>query len=359
MAEDQDDSQKTEEPTQKRLDESLKKGQVAFSKEVSNFLLLLMFTLLLGMNIPGMTKDVTLYLSQYIEFSHEFFIEKDSGNVYGLMKRLVQDIGMLVALPFMALLVTALLSALLQNGIVLSVDPIIPKLEKISVFKGIKRLFSLKSVMEFVKGIVKISIVGVVALIAVWPDLGMLKSMHDYTILALMEFILDLSIRLLIGVCVVMAVIAALDYMYQKFEYLKSLRMSKQDIKDEYKQSEGNPEVKAKLRAIRQERAQRRMMSAIPDADVVITNPTHFAVALQYEMGVHNAPIVVAKGQDFLALKIQEIAREHDVAIVSNPPLARALFASSEIDEEVPLEHYNAVAEVIGYVYRMKGKIPA
>jgi flagellar biosynthetic protein FlhB len=180
--------------------------------------------------------------------------------------------------------------------------------------------------------------------------------MHDMDMAAILWVLHHLSIKMLIGVCSAMAVIAILDFLYQRFEYLKNLRMSKQDIKDEFKQSEGSPEIKAKLRQMRMERARKRMMAAVPTADVVITNPTHFAVALKYDTAKHAAPHVVAKGQDNVALNIRKLAEENNIPIVQNPPLARALYETTDLDEQVPEEHFKAVAEVIAYVYKLKGK---
>ena len=180
--------------------------------------------------------------------------------------------------------------------------------------------------------------------------------LYDYSMPGFMQFTASTSSNILIGVCSLMFLIAALDYLYQRYEYLKSLKMSKRDIKDEFKSTEGSPEIRAKLREIRRERASKRMMAAVPNADVVITNPTHFSVALQYDES-KTAPLVLAKGQDETALRIREVAKEHDIPIVQNPPLARALYQYVEIDEEIPVEHYKAVAEIIRYVYELKGKL--
>lgn len=354
MSEEQDESQKTEEPTQRRIDEAVKKGQVAFSREVSNFLMLLTFTLVIAMLAPYLMRKTTLMLSYYIESSNDIFI--DQQNYQFLLTGLFKGAALIMLLPVAGTIFSAFLSSLLQNGFIISNEPIVPKLEKISPIKGLKRLFSMRSFMEFVKGVIKITIVGTVAVLAIWPELHKIEGLHEESIAAILALLQHLALRMMIGICSVMAVIAVLDYLYQRFEYLKSLRMSKQDIKDEYKQSEGNPEVKAKLKHLRMERARKRMMAAVPNADVVITNPTHFAIALQYDGEKHRAPIVVAKGVDNIALKIREIAKENDVPIVENPPLARSLYDIAELDEPIPEEHYKAVAEIIAYVYKRKGK---
>ena len=259
--------------------------------------------------------------------------------------------------PALIAVTAAFVSALGQNGVIASFEPIIPKLEKISVLKGIKRLFSLKSVVELLKGIAKISLVAIVGFVAIYPELIRMETLHTYSMDNMLALLNTLAIRILIGASVIMGVVAVADYAYQKHEYIKNLRMSKKDIKDELKQTEGNPEVRARLRQIRMQRAQERMMAAVPTADVVITNPTHFSIALKYDQESMRAPVCVARGQDHIALKIREIAKEHDITIVENPPLARALFDTMDIDEEIPNEQYQAVAEVISYVYKLKGKL--
>jgi flagellar biosynthetic protein FlhB len=302
-------------------------------------------------------RQAVISLRRFIERAHDFRL--DDGNIIAIFTETVADVAVIMMLPILAMVVVALASSFFQNGVVISAESIQPKLEKISVFKGIKRLFSVRSLVEFIKGILKISIVGFSAYVAVADDLSNLEDLVNSSIPDIVDLISELALKMVIGACAIMGVIAFLDLMYQKFEYIKSMKMSKQEIKDEYKQSEGDPHIKAKLRQIRMERAQNRMMQAVPDADVVIRNPTHFAIALKYDDKTMPAPMVLAMGQDHVALKIIEVAEESDVVVVTNKPLARALFDSSEIDQEIPLEHYKAVAEVIGYVYRLKGKSKA
>lgn len=210
--------------------------------------------------------------------------------------------------------------------------------------------------VEFIKGILKLIIVGGIAYILLAPEFDRLEALLQMDVIDLLREIQVLIIRMMIGVVSIMAVIAALDYAYQRYEHLKQMRMSRQEVRDEYKQSEGDPQVKARLRQIRTERARTRMMAAVPQADVVVTNPTHFAVALQYDSESMAAPTVVAKGADDVAFRIRDIANDNDVPIVENPPLARALFAGVDIDQQIPEEHYKAVAQLISYVYGLKGR---
>ncbi len=253
----------------------------------------------------------------------------------------------------------ALATGLVQSGLIMAPDRIKPKLEKISLISGVKRLFSMRSLTEFAKGLFKISVVGFVATMLMLPEFASLDQIPKLEVSDMLGYLHGLIGRLLIGVLSIITVIAALDFLYQKFEHLKQNRMSRQEIKDEMKHTEGDPIIKQRLRQIRHDRARKRMMAAVPEASVVITNPTHFAVALKYELDEMSAPVLIAKGVDHLAFRIREIAREADVPIVENPPLAQALHAGVEVDDQIPPEHYKAVAEIIGYVFRLKGKMRA
>nr|NIR60380.1 flagellar biosynthesis protein FlhB [Gammaproteobacteria bacterium] len=242
-------------------------------------------------------------------------------------------------------------------GLVFSTEPIAPKLEKLSLAKGLKRLFSSRSLVEFLKGLAKISIVTAVVVLLLWPEQEVIPNVTAMTAAQFVGMLQGLAVRILVAVLAVMTVIAVLDFLYQKHQHLKRLRMSKQELKEEFKQTEGDPMIKARLRQIRMERARRRMMAAVPEADVVVTNPTHYAVALKYDPQMTEAPVLTAKGIDSIALRMREVAEQHDVPIVENPPLSRALYDNVELDQEIPPEHYRAVAEVIGYVMRLKGKL--
>jgi flagellar biosynthetic protein FlhB len=260
-------------------------------------------------------------------------------------------------LPAFALsLVAVFAGPVLQRGFVIATERLHPKLDHLSPMAGFKRIFSLRSVVEFGKSLAKLLIVGAVAAVLLLPELDRLPLLPSFDEFQLLHEMHALALRLVAGVLAVLAALAAFDYGYQWFSFRKSMRMTKEEMKEEYKQTEGDPVVKGKLRQIRQARARQRMMAAVPDASVVITNPTHYAVALKYEAGDRGAPKCVAKGADAIAAKIREVATAHGVPLVENPPLARALYASMDIDEEVPEEHYKAVAEVISYIFRLKGK---
>lgn len=350
----QDQDQKTEDPTQKRLEEARKKGQIVSSREINHLFLLGVMALMIAWAAAPLMHSAKLMLLPFIERPHDFDTSTHSIGV--ILRDIWIDSSVVLLIPVLATVAAALAAGILQTGFNVSGEPVIPKLEKISPLKGLKKMFSLRSVAEFVKGILKLIIVSLVAWKVVSGDLLMFKTLPNHEVEGLLVFLLDLTTRIMVGVCIAMFFIALLDYLYQRYEFMKSMRMSKQEIKDEYKQQEGDPIIKQRLRQLRMERARKRMMASVPSADVVITNPTHYSVALKYDSGKMQAPSVVAKGADFIALKIREIARENDVPLVENPPLARALYAAVDIDEEIPFEHYKAVAEIISYVYQLKGR---
>ena len=354
MAEGDDDLEKTEEPTPKKLRDAAEKGQVAFSKEVNNFLYLLILTMMIIFIIPFMAYEGIGYLSRFIGMSHD--IDVNPSNLNDLISSTISEIALIFMIPVVLAIIAAFASSLLQNGVVFSTETIMPKLEKISVMKGLERMFSMKSLMEFVKGLLKITMIAVVAYLVFRNQLDEIIELSQLTLAGINALIQDIAIQIMAYVTAIVAVIAVIDFSYQKYEFTKSMRMSIKEVKEELKQSEGDPQIKAKLRQIREERAKKRMMSKVPEADVVIRNPTHYAIALEYKQEKMNAPVIVAMGQDNLALTIIEKAEENQVPVVTNRTLAKALYESAELDEEIPLEHYKAVAEIIAYVYKMEKK---
>lgn len=357
MADEQDKESKTEEPTQRRLDEALKRGQVIASREVSSFFLLCCFAFILLALLPNSMDDLRRVMFPFVAQPEDY--ELDFNNFRHVMRDVsLQVIGLMV-LPITLALVAVFIPNILKGKWVFSLDPLAPKLDKISPLKGWQRLFSMKSFVEFFKGMLKIAAVGVVGVIAVYAYKEEVRQLLDKEAVEMLAYLLTLAKRILIGVLCLMFLIAIADYLYQRFEYMKNLRMTKQELKDEYKQQEGDPQIKQRLRAIRVERARKRMMANVPTADVVITNPTHFAVALKYDSLTMPAPVVVAKGVDEVAFRIRELAEKNKITIVRNPPLARVLYDTTDVDELIPYEYFKAVAEVIGYVYKLRGhKLP-
>ncbi|MEC9266563.1 MAG: flagellar biosynthesis protein FlhB [Pseudomonadota bacterium] len=354
MSEQPDDSQKTEEPTSKRLRDARSKGQVAVSREINTWVLLFGTGLMIALVFPTLMVDMTRIFMSFLDRPHDLLT--DRGGLGAVTTELVVAIATILAIPMGVFVILALISGVSQTGFNFATKPIEPELSKISPMKGLQRLFSMKQFVEFIKGILKIVLVAIVGIVLLMPELDRLDTLPTMPVSELLIEIQALVLRIFIGILAVLFVIAILDVIFQRMQHIKQLRMTKQEVKEEYKNTEGDPQVKGRLRQIRMQRARERMMQAVPTADVVVTNPTHFAVALAYKPETMEAPILVAKGQDLVAQRIRTIAEENDVAIVENPPLARALYATVEIDQEVPPEHYEAVAKVISYVFGLSGK---
>ena len=357
MAEAGEDSQRTEEPTQRRIDEARQKGQVASSREVGHWFMILAATVIVTVFAPAMLADIGRALTPFLAATEA--IPTGTDDLRAALIATMRELALACLLPLGVLVAAAVAAGVLQHGLLASTERIRPQLDRISPLAGAKRLFSLRTMTEFLKGLAKVAIVSTVATMLLWPAMGDLANLAAVETTQLLDHTQVLAVRVLAGVLSVMTLVAGLDFLYQKFELLKKLRMSRQELKEEFRQSEGDPIIKSRLRRIRMERARRRMMAAVPEADVVITNPTHVAVALKYDPAIMAAPRVAAKGIDHMARRIRELAEEHDVPVVENPPLARGLHAAVEIDQEVPPEHYRAVAQVIGYVMRLKGRAGA
>jgi flagellar biosynthetic protein FlhB len=270
-----------------------------------------------------------------------------------LAKALALHVLGAVGIPLLLLTFAALVGNAVQHRIVFSVDPLMPSLSKISPMAGFGRLFSKQALANFVKGLVKLVLFGTVIGALLWPQRHRVGGFIDTDPVLILPLTRSLAMHMLGTVVAILAVVAAADYLFQYRQWYDRHKMSMREMKEEFRQSDGDPAVKNKIRQLRHARARKRMMAKVPKASVVITNPTHFAVALQYERGM-NAPICVAKGADLIARKIREIAEAHDIPIVENPPLARALHGTVEVDQEIPQEHYRAVAEIIGYVMKLR-----
>lgn len=357
MAEDQDKSQQTEEPTQKRLDQAREQGDTIRSTELTTFILLGGGTLAIAMlgkyTAVGLGRTLTLFLEQPEAMS------VDGAGLAAMTHGLLIQLAIVLG-PFFGVMMLAALGGHLVQGLpTFNPDKLAPDFSKVSPMAGFKRLFGLEGWVNLVKGLAKMAVVGVAIWTQLWPERGMLESILSQSTASVMNDMAHLLFKVLMASLAALAVIAGFDYFFQRMRFMSRNRMSKQEIKEEYRQNEGDPHIKAKIRQLRQERSRKRMMTQVPNATVVIMNPTHYAVALKYEPGKTMAPVCVAKGVDALALRIRAVAEENDVAVVENPPLARALHATVEIDEPIPAEHFKAVAQVIGYVMRLKGKLPA
>lgn len=353
MSEDDDDSSKTEDASERKLGKAREEGDVAVSQDVKTWFSLVGVAVLMSLMIPGLMADLKSLLTGLLARPHDLIF--DEPHIRKLFVDVAVDVALLLALPLGMMMGLGVAASLVQTGLMYTPKKIAPELKKISPLAGLKRLFSGRTVVEFVKNIAKLTLVGTVAFLVSLPEMEHLEALTTMPLPAILDFLHVVIIKIMIAVLMVMAAVTAFDFFYQRFAFAKKMRMTKQEVKDEHKQSEGDPMIKGRLRALRHERARKRMMAAVPGADVVITNPTHYAIALTYDQDSMNAPVLVAKGVDLVALRIRELADEHDIPIVENPPLARALYATVELDQEVPQEHYKAVAEVIGYVMRVKG----
>lgn len=351
----EDDSQKTEEPTSKKLEESREKGEVPMSKEMNNWVMLLAGTIVIVAMGGSMMRGFADMFESLISNSYQF--NMGFAGVGKILSNLAVESMINLIVPILFLMVAALLGPFIQVGPLFAPKGVQPSLSKISPMKGFSRMFSMRSLFEFLKGLLKISIIGAVSAILLYPFFPSVDHFVGLSIpLTMAEFKL-LFLRLMSGILVILFILAVIDVAYQRMEHTKKMRMSRQEIKDEHRQTDGDPHMKGRLRQLRMQKAQQRMIQSVPTADVVITNPTHFAIALKYDGDTMDAPICVAKGMDEVALRIREVAKEHKVSIVENKPLARAMFDGVEIDQPIPIEHYQAVAEIISYVYRLKGKI--
>lgn len=350
-----DESQKTEDPTPKKLEEARKRGQVPLSREVNNWIMLFAGTILVATFAGSMMLYLLDLMRLFVENAHGF--PSFPGGLADVVGGAMFEVMWILILPLGFLFLAAFVGPFLQIGPLFAPEVIKPDWSKVSIIKGFGRLFSLRSIVELIKGLLKIGVVGVVATIIIYPYFDKFEHLMGLEVIDSVGELQELVIRMMIGVLIVMVVIAGLDMIYQRQEYNKKMRMSRQEVKDEYKQSEGDPHVKARLRQLRTERARQRMMQAVPQADVVITNPTHYSIALKYDPDEMPAPVVVAKGIDQVALRIREVAKDNDIVLYENKPLARVLYDAVEIDEMIPFEHFKAVAEIISYVFKLKGKL--
>ena len=354
MAEETDKDQKTEEPTEKRLRDAAEKGDVPRARDVGLLVAMVAATLIVVAALPYSAGQLTRTLLPLIENPNDIRLEGTAIDVLHGLSRLLLGVGVALLPIFGILLCAALVSAFGQGPLLVSQERIRPKLSNLSILSGWKRMFSKSAFVEFLKNLAKLSIIGFAAWYTLAPYMTWTEGSVFMDVAALPELLRDLTLRLLLAILLATVLIAVIDVLWNRFQWRQRLRMTPQELKDEFKQMEGDPTVKAKLREIRRDRSRQRMMANVPRATVVLTNPTHYAVALEYDRARMPAPVCVAKGADLMALRIRGIAEENGVPVVENPPLARALYGSANIDELIPVQHYQAVAEVITYVLRLK-----
>ncbi len=346
--------ERTEQATPRRREEARRRGQVYKSRELVGAITLLA--------AYGALELVGPYIGgQVLTFSRTLLSEGalqdwSQEGVHLLLSRTFLLVGTVTAPLLLTAAVAGTAGNLLQVGFLFSLEPLVPKWERINPISGMQRVFSRRSLMEMFKAVFKVTVIGYIAYRTVADELGSFPGLLGLEINQMVVFLSGLISRLFLWVGVAMLVLALADYAYERWEYEQSLRMTRQEVKDEFKQTEGNPEVRQRIRQKQREMARRRMMQDVPKADVVVTNPTHYAVALAYQQEAMSAPKVLAKGRGLVALRIREVAEEHGVPVVENPPLARELHSSAEIGQEIPVALYQAVAEVLAFVYNLKEK---
>ncbi|MCB9994155.1 MAG: flagellar biosynthesis protein FlhB [Hyphomicrobiaceae bacterium] len=348
-----DREQQTEDPSQRKLDEAHRKGDVAKSQEVTTWFMMVGSALLFLVAAPISSSGIVQQLSLILGKADQFSIGGTGFNAF--VTSLATTFLLIVLVPLGIMSLFGVAANLVQHRPLLTVETIKPKLSKISLVQGAKRLFSLEALVNFTKGLAKLTVVALVLFFAIWGQRDELDTLISMDLAALMPEFQQLALKIFAATIAVVTLIAVADYLYQRQRWWQKQKMTIKEVRDEHKNQEGDPQIKARIRQIRQEKSRRRMMASVPEATVIITNPTHFAVALKYDRAMP-APKCVAKGMDAIALRIREKAREHEVPIVENPPLARALYASVDIDETIPAEHFKAVAQVIGYVMRLRQK---
>ena len=346
--------EKTEKATPKKRQDARKKGQVAKSMELTSAFILLCVLLMLSLYGTVVKSRVErLFTAAFYDYMG---LELTYGNTASMLARFIFEGLVLMAPIFVVAVVIAVLSVYAQIGFLFTSETLKPTFSKLNPIKGIANIFKLRALVELLKSVLKAVIVGGVVFYAIWTERSELMAMTQWPISHIFSHTAEWVLKVGIEIAVILLVLAVFDYAYQRYEYEKSLRMSKEDIKQEFKNTEGDPVIKGRIRERQRKMALSRMMQEVPKADVVITNPTHFAVALKYDPEQADAPVVVAKGMDYLALKIKQVAQEHGIVTMENKPLARALYNQVEIGQTIPPELFQAVAEVLAYVYRLQGK---
>lgn len=346
---------KTEKATPKKRKDERKEGHIFLSNDVISVVSVFGVFYSLKLLIPGMYETVSDFMKKLLLLAGNTTVHTEEQ-----LQSLPLEFAVAVlsaAFPIMLISIALVVLATgAQTRFLFTGKKVAPKLSNISPIQGIKKLFSLKNVIELIKNMIKVVLLSIILYMALKEDFSDVVRTMDMSLGNSAVFMLNRVFDMVMKVVLLFVVVAVFDYMYQWWDYEQQLKMSKEELKEEFKQTEGNPEIKGKIREMQKQRARMRMMQAVPTADVIIRNPTHFAVALKYETEKNRAPVVIAKGQDELALRIVSVGEENDVVTIENKPLARALYASVEIGEEIPKEYYGAVAEILVYVYKLKSK---
>ncbi|MEZ5960263.1 MAG: flagellar biosynthesis protein FlhB [Hyphomonadaceae bacterium] len=346
-----DDDDKTEEPTPRKLEQAREKGDIIYTPEVGTALSLIALTGIVAFMAGPIASQMAHAFVGFLSMPDQYSTQP------GSLERILGQIGLkllaIFSLACLALAAAGVAARYIQDKGTFTGERLTPKISKLNPIEGFKRVFGKQAFASFLKSLAKLAVVGGILLWALWPKDSTLENISLLDPGALLPYVKDRVVAMLIALTSASAFIAIVDYVFTRQSYMKRQRMSRREIKEEHRQQDGDPMVKAKLRQIRMQRSRQRMMQNVPQASVIITNPTHYAVALKYDPITTPAPVCLAMGVDAVALRIREVAEEHDIPIVENPPLARALFATAELDQPIPKEHYEAVAKVIGFVMRL------
>jgi len=360
MADDEDKSNKTEEPTDQKLRKAREKGDVPSSQEAGSAMIVFSLFMVVAFILPQVFRNFARSAATFIEMAPKNGGGSTNENpvtalyaFYSLIKSLSLDIAPI----FVTMIVATLIGVLLQGETVVAMDRIVPKPEKLSPLGGLKKMFSVDRAVEFLKNVTKVAIVAAIAYVVASEAISDIWTTEQFVPETLLLYISTVAKKLLIFVAIFLIPIALFDIVWKRLQWIKKQRMTVQEVRDEHKDMEGDPKIKAQRAEVRRKRANQRIATAVPTASVIITNPTHFAVALKYEMGVDVAPVCVAKGMDLMAKQIRELANDHDIPIIENKPLARALHATVEVDDQIPAEHWQVIAEIIGYVMDLRRNI--
>jgi flagellar biosynthetic protein FlhB len=354
MAEDED---KTEEPSAKKQSDAREKGNVAKSNEINSVLVLLAGVYMIKLMGPWFMAELEHYVVETFRLISDVSMSEQR-----FMLLTIESIIIVakIVLPIaLVIMVIGVVSNVSQVGFLLTFKPLIPKFEKVDPIKGLGRIFSMRSIFELFKNIAKLTVIGFIAYVTIKGEFGKMIMLSDASLRTIWQYTVDTTFTIVIRIALVLIVLAVIDLLYQRFEHKKQLKMSKQEVKDEAKQMDGDPQVKARIRSIQREMARRRMMEEVPKATVVVTNPTHIAIALRYEPSEGDAPVVIAKGKQIIAQKIKELAYKNNIPVVEDKPLARAMYDKIEIGSPIPVEFFTAIAEIMAYVYRLKNRTAA
>lgn len=353
MAEDSND-EKTEAPSEKKRQDAREKGTVAKSTEINSVLVLLTALFLIKILGPWIIKEISISTVEFLKIIS--ITEMDDARLIILMKRALILLVKTAAPITGGIMLMGIVANVVQIGFLFTLKPLMPKFEKINPISGFARLFSLRSIVETIKNLLKLAVIISVAYITLKKEFWTMLTLSDASVLTIWTFALTVAYKVILRIAMAMIIIAVLDYAYQRFEHEKQLKMTNQEVKEERKQLEGDPQVKSRIRSLQREMTRRRMMEQVPKATVVVTNPTHIAIALRYEPKENDAPVVVAKGKELIAQKIKKLAKENNVPIVEDKPLARSMYDKVEVGFPIPMEFFTAIAEIMAYVYKLKNR---